>query len=57
MRTGLKIIACTGVDLPDTIKNLEREGLDGILTKPFKISDLYSIIWDGADSFHSNRVT
>lgn len=43
-RTGVKIIACTGVNLPDTVKNLEREGLNGILTKPFKISELYSII-------------
>ncbi len=57
MRPDLKIIACTGVDLPDTIKNLEREGLDGILTKPFKISDLYSIIWDGAEPVHTDRVT
>ncbi|MCK5057220.1 MAG: response regulator [Candidatus Aminicenantes bacterium] len=50
-RPGLKILACTGVDLPETVKNLEREGLDGILKKPFKISELYSIIGDDVQPF------
>ncbi|MCK4760959.1 MAG: response regulator [Candidatus Aminicenantes bacterium] len=47
-RSDLKIIACTGVDFPQTLKELEEGGLDGILTKPFKISELYSIIGDTA---------
>lgn len=57
VRPGLKIIACTGVNLPETVSNLKREGLDGILTKPFKISELYSIIGDGAKSFNKTGTT
>jgi len=56
-RPGLKILACTGVDLPETVRNLEREGLDGILKKPFKISELYSIIEGGVQSFRKNGGT
>jgi PAS domain S-box-containing protein len=56
-RSGVTIIACTGVDVPETIRNLEKEGLNGMLTKPFKISDLYSIIGEGKKSFHPDGGT
>ncbi len=44
LAADIKIIACTGVDVPETLRDLKKAGLNGILTKPFKISELYNII-------------
>jgi PAS domain S-box-containing protein len=43
-RPGMKIIACTGKDVSDVQEKLSREGLDGILRKPFKTDDFYRIL-------------
>lgn len=45
LKPEVKIIACTGVNLPEIIDQLKKKGLlDGLLAKPFKISDLSGII-------------
>ncbi|MCP4213872.1 MAG: PAS domain S-box protein [bacterium] len=41
---GTKLIVCTGSGLSETIKRLCKKGLDGVLTKPFQLGDLYSIM-------------
>jgi CheY-like chemotaxis protein len=40
MFPSLKIIACTGKEVSDTISQLKELGVDGILKKPFKIHQL-----------------
>lgn len=45
LKPEVKIIACTGVSLPEIINQLKKKGLlDGLLAKPFKVSDLSRII-------------
>jgi signal transduction histidine kinase len=45
LQPQIKIIACSGANLPDINELLKKKGLmDGMLTKPFKISDLKRVI-------------
>jgi signal transduction histidine kinase/ActR/RegA family two-component response regulator len=40
----VKIIACTGVHLPEIMSQLKEKGLAGVLSKPFKMNDINRII-------------
>jgi signal transduction histidine kinase len=45
LKPEVKIVACTGVSLPKIINQLKKKGLlDGLLAKPFKMSELSKII-------------
>ncbi len=44
LRPGMKIVACTGAGLDETVEQLKKRGVDEVITKPFKIGELNSIL-------------
>lgn len=43
-RPGIKIVICTGSGLTDVVASLQQQGVDGVLTKPFTLNALYSVL-------------
>lgn len=44
LRPGMKIIACTGTTLTETVEQLRAGGVDGVVRKPFTVEELNDIL-------------
>ncbi len=44
LRPKIQTVVCTDSGLTETVRQLEREGVDGVIMKPFKTDELYRIL-------------